>query len=64
MATFDYLYCFESEKGEGFFAKGDSTEPVVGATVTAYPTFEDLLGDENATQATVTKAWTTSHRLL
>ncbi|GKZ18424.1 hypothetical protein AbraCBS73388_000994 [Aspergillus brasiliensis] len=53
MAAFGYLYCFETEEGEGFFAKSDSTEPVIGATVTAYPTFEDLLGDENATQATL-----------
>ncbi|KAJ5698332.1 hypothetical protein N7462_000337 [Penicillium macrosclerotiorum] len=55
MARFKYLYRFETEKGEEFFAKGASAEPVIGASVNAYPTFEDLLGDKNVTQATLAK---------
>ena len=50
MATFEYLYRFETEKGDKFFAKGDSTEPIIGASVNAFPTFEDLTGDQNVTQ--------------
>ncbi|KAL2855329.1 hypothetical protein BJY01DRAFT_257056 [Aspergillus pseudoustus] len=53
MATFEYLYRFNTEKGEEFFAKCETTEPIIGASVNAYSTFEDLLGNENATEAIV-----------
>ncbi|KAJ6037211.1 hypothetical protein N7540_001490 [Penicillium herquei] len=55
MATFEYLYRFETEKGDRFFAKGLSTDPVIGASVNAFPTIEDLLGDQNVTQEKVKK---------
>ncbi|KAJ5719175.1 hypothetical protein N7493_007630 [Penicillium malachiteum] len=55
MATFEYLYRFETEKGDEFFAKGVSTEPIIGGSVDAFPTLEDLLGDQNGTQENITK---------
>ncbi|KAJ5629926.1 hypothetical protein N7528_003583 [Penicillium herquei] len=55
MATFECLYRFETEKGDEFFAKGDSTEPIIGASVNAFPAFEDLLGDRNVTQEKIKK---------
>jgi hypothetical protein len=55
MATFQYLFQFETEHQERFFAKCDSTEPVIGASVTAYPTFEDLVENRNPRTETVAK---------
>lgn len=55
MATFKYLFQFETEYQERFFAKCDSTEPVIGASVTAYPAFEDLVENRNLRTTTVAK---------
>ncbi|KAL2866512.1 fumarylacetoacetate hydrolase family protein [Aspergillus lucknowensis] len=54
-AAYKYLCQFETETGERFFAKCDSTEPTIGDSVSAYPSFEDLAEDRNATTATIAK---------
>lgn len=67
MAPFKYLIHFETEDKETFFAKCDSTEPVIGASMTAYGTFEDLTENRNSSTATIAKVerppCTTWHRL-
>jgi hypothetical protein len=57
MATFKYLFQFETEDQERLFAKCDSPEPIIGTSVTAYPTFEDLAENRNPRTATVGKVW-------
>lgn len=68
MAPFRYLIRFETEDKETFFAKCDSAEPVIGASVTAYATFEDLTENRNSSTATITKvrrpSYTTWDRLI
>lgn len=55
MAEFTYLICFESENGDTFFADSNSTEAVIGAETSAYPSFEDLIQKQNATTVSIAK---------
>ncbi|KAJ5794610.1 hypothetical protein N7457_001209 [Penicillium paradoxum] len=55
MSTFKHLFQFETEDQESLFGKCDSTEPIIGGSVTAYPTFEDLMEERNPRTATVAK---------
>ncbi|CEJ58408.1 Putative Remark: ORF contains 1 frameshift [Penicillium brasilianum] len=55
MDTFKYLFQFETDGRERFWAKCDTPEPVLGVSVTAYPSFEDLVGNRHPTTAIVAK---------
>ncbi len=55
MSSFQYLCRFHTENGEAFFAKCASVKPAIGASVDAYPTYEDLVNGKNATTATIAK---------
>lgn len=55
MGSFQYLCRFHTENGEAFFAKCASNKPTIGASVDAYPTYEDLVNGKNATTATIAK---------
>ncbi|PIG69127.1 fumarylacetoacetate hydrolase [Aspergillus arachidicola] len=55
MSSFLYLCRFHTENGEAFFAKCASVTPTIGASVEAYPTYEDLVDGKNVTTATIAK---------
>jgi hypothetical protein len=56
MSTFEYLFQFETENGGALFSKCNYTQSVIGASVTAYRVFEDLVENRNTKMATVAKA--------
>jgi hypothetical protein len=55
MAEFKYLIHFADEKGDGFFADIDSTEPVIGAQISAHRSFEELKEKKNGVVASIAK---------
>ncbi|EDP48537.1 fumarylacetoacetate hydrolase family protein [Aspergillus fumigatus A1163] len=55
MAEFKYLIHFADENGDRFFADIDSTEPLTGAQINAYRSFEDLKERKNGVIRAITK---------
>ncbi|KAJ5371012.1 uncharacterized protein N7496_007104 [Penicillium cataractarum] len=53
MDNFKYIFQFQTDSRERFWAKCDSPEPVLGISVTAYPAFEDLVENRHSTTAIV-----------
>ncbi|KAJ5267200.1 hypothetical protein N7478_010008 [Penicillium angulare] len=47
------LIAFQDEYGNKFFANTDAPESAQGASIKAYPSFDDLTKDENATEVTI-----------
>ncbi|KAL7655759.1 hypothetical protein ACMYSQ_004901 [Aspergillus niger] len=55
MSSFGYLCHFQTDNGDEFFANSSSTSPVIGSSVTAYPTYEELVQGQSSTTATIAK---------
>ncbi|KAH1563291.1 hypothetical protein KXX17_004211 [Aspergillus fumigatus] len=55
MAEFKYLIHFADENGDRFFADIDSTEPLTGAQINAYRSFEDLKERKNGVIRAIAK---------
>ncbi|KAF4257335.1 hypothetical protein KXV22_009476 [Aspergillus fumigatus] len=55
MAEFKYLIHFADKNGDRFFADIDSTEPLTGAQINAYRSFEDLKERKNGVIRAIAK---------
>lgn len=55
MSSFGYLCHFQTDNGDEFFANCSSTSPVIGSSVIAYPTYEELVQGQNSSAVTISK---------